>query len=75
MPENKGVVATGSRDLNNLVTVKQIPYPTLEDDIVIVKAAAYAVNPTDWKHLLQKSLCRRKCLVSSESLGLGSCLL
>ncbi|KAH7325695.1 chaperonin 10-like protein [Stachybotrys elegans] len=32
--------------------VKTVPYPTLPgDDYIIVKTTAYAVNPTDWKHV------------------------
>lgn len=71
MPENKGVVATGSRDLNNLVTVKEVPYPVLEDDIVIVKAAAYAVNPTDWKHILPEEFVSSKMSGFFRKLGFG----
>lgn len=52
MTTNRGAVITGSRNLDNLVCIKETPYPTLEDDMIIVKTVAYAVNPTDWKHIL-----------------------
>ena len=52
MAANRGAVITGSRNLNHLVCVKETPYPTLEDDLIIVKTVAFAVNPTDWKHIL-----------------------
>ena len=52
MTVNRGAVITGSRNLDNLVSIKETPYPTLEDDMIIVKTVAYAVNPTDWKHIL-----------------------
>lgn len=55
MPINKGAVITGSRSLDNLVEVKEIPYPQLEDDMVIIKTVASAVNPTDWKHIYPES--------------------
>lgn len=52
MPANHGAVVTGSRNLDRLVEVKSTPYPPLEDNAIIVKAIAYAVNPSDWKHIL-----------------------
>ncbi|EDK41027.2 hypothetical protein PGUG_05125 [Meyerozyma guilliermondii ATCC 6260] len=55
MTVNRGAVITGSRNLDNLVSIKETPYPTLEDDMIIVKTVAYAVNPTDWKHILPES--------------------
>lgn len=51
MSLNEGAVITGSRNLLNLVAIKSIPYPNLEDDMIIIKTVAYAVNPTDWKHV------------------------
>lgn len=51
MKSNKGAVITGSRNLQSLVEVRDTPYPKLEDDMIIVKAVAHAVNPTDWKHI------------------------
>lgn len=50
-PVNRGAVITGSRDLNNLIQVKETPYPELEDDMYILKAVASAANPTDYKHI------------------------
>lgn len=31
--------------------VSNLPIPKLRDDCLIVKVAAVAVNPTDWKHI------------------------
>lgn len=55
MPTNKGAVITGCRNLEKLVEVKEIPYPQLEPDMVILKTIASAVNPTDWKHIYPES--------------------
>lgn len=51
MKSNKGAIITGSRNLQSLVEVRDTPYPKLENDMIIVKAVAHAVNPTDWKHI------------------------
>jgi len=31
--------------------VQQVPVPTLDDDFILVKTHAVALNPTDWKHI------------------------
>ncbi|KII93980.1 hypothetical protein PLICRDRAFT_132282 [Plicaturopsis crispa FD-325 SS-3] len=33
------------------VAVEQVPIPTLLDSQILVKVAAVAINPTDWKHV------------------------
>ncbi|KAK6453632.1 zinc-binding oxidoreductase alcohol dehydrogenase [Scheffersomyces xylosifermentans] len=50
MPSNKAAVFTGSKDLGKLAKVVEIEYPTVKDDQLIIKAVAFAANPTDWKH-------------------------
>lgn len=39
------------RKTGNLVKVKSIPAPKVGKKDILIKAVAYAVNPTDWKHL------------------------
>ena len=47
----KALVATG--DLGyNLGEVEQRQIPEVTPDTILVKAVAYAANPTDWKHLV-----------------------
>lgn len=72
---NKGVVVTGSRNLENLVEVKSIPYPQLEDDMIIVKTVAYAINPTDWKHIFPESFVSHIVSGYTKKLGFGIRLL
>ncbi|CUM65024.1 uncharacterized protein PRCAT00002643001 [Priceomyces carsonii] len=71
MPSNQGAVVTGSRNLENLVSVKETPFPQLEDDMIILKAVAYAVNPTDWKHILPESFASHLTSEILKKLGLG----
>ncbi|CUM68155.1 uncharacterized protein PRCAT00005872001 [Priceomyces carsonii] len=51
---NEAALLTGSTDMEKFSSIEEIPYPTLEDDKIIVKAIAYAANPTDWKHAVFK---------------------
>lgn len=71
MTTNEGAVITGSRSLLNLVAIKNIPYPTLEDDMVIIKAVAYAVNPTDWKHIYPEAFIGHQVSVNFKKIGFG----
>lgn len=71
MTINKAAEATGSRSLGKLVQVKEVPYPELEDDMIIIKAVAYAVNPTDWKHIYPESFVSSVLAGSFRKLGLG----
>jgi NADPH:quinone reductase-like Zn-dependent oxidoreductase len=45
----KAAVLTGNPQ-NNWTQIKDIPKPTIRDDQILIKAIAYAANPTDWKH-------------------------
>lgn len=71
MTLNEGAVITGSRNLENLVSIKSIPYPTLEDDMVIIKTVAYAVNPTDWKHVYPEAFIGQQFSNLFRKFGLG----
>ncbi|CUM68163.1 uncharacterized protein PRCAT00005880001 [Priceomyces carsonii] len=52
--KNEAALLTGSTDMEKFSEIKNIPYPTLKDDEIIIKAIAYAANPTDWKHIVLK---------------------
>lgn len=45
----KAAILTGNPK-NNWTEIKDIPKPTISDDQILLKAIAYASNPTDWKH-------------------------
>ncbi|KAI9171929.1 Trans-enoyl reductase ACTTS2 [Paramyrothecium foliicola] len=48
MAENQAVVVIAPHQ----VAVQDVPYPTLpDDDWLIVRTSAVAINPTDWKHV------------------------
>ena len=72
---NHGAVVTGSRNLQYLVEIKSIPYPQLEDNAIIVKTVAYAVNPSDWKHILLESFVSQVSSDVSKMFGFGIGLL
>lgn len=46
----KAAILTGSTEKNQLTEVKEIPFPKIQDDQILIKAVSYAANPTDWKH-------------------------
>ncbi|KAK7684688.1 hypothetical protein QCA50_012271 [Cerrena zonata] len=71
MSFNEGAVITGSRNTLNLVAIRQIPYPKLEDDMIIIKAVAYAVNPTDWKHVYPEDFIGHQLSETFKYAGLG----
>lgn len=71
MKVNEGAVVTGSRNLQKLVAIKETPYPKLEDDMIIVKVVAYAVNPTDWKHIFPESFGSHLVSEFAKKFGLG----
>ncbi|RCK58898.1 hypothetical protein Cantr_07825 [Candida viswanathii] len=48
----KAAVISGSFEPNQLVVVKDIPKPPIKDDEILIKSVAFAVNPTDWKHIV-----------------------
>ena len=47
----KAAVASGLKEEGKLAEVVSIPKPTISSKQILVKAVAFAVNPTDWKHL------------------------
>lgn len=51
---NKAAILSGSFDKGQLTEVGEIAYPKINDDQILIKAVAYAANPTDWKHVLLK---------------------
>ena len=51
---NKAALLTGSTDKGQLTEGGEIAYPKINDDQILIKAIAYAANPTDWKHVLGK---------------------
>ncbi|KAL2841138.1 chaperonin 10-like protein [Aspergillus pseudoustus] len=48
MALQKAIVIT---DANQASLVRDRPRPALRDDYILVKTAAVALNPTDWKHI------------------------
>lgn len=40
----------GSTERGQLTRVAEDEYPTINDSQILIKAVAYAANPTDWKH-------------------------
>lgn len=51
---NKASVLSGSSETGKLTEIKEISYPKINDNQILIKAVAYAVNPTDWKHAVFK---------------------
>ncbi|KAK6456574.1 zinc-binding oxidoreductase [Scheffersomyces xylosifermentans] len=47
----KVALATGSKNDGEWSEVASIPLPQINDDQILIKSVAFAVNPTDWKHL------------------------
>ena len=41
-------------ELTRLAEIKDIPKPSINDDQILIKSKAYAINPTDWKHIVFK---------------------
>lgn len=50
MSTQRAAVFTDSTDKANLVKVAEIPVPEISETQILIKAVAYAANPTDWKH-------------------------
>ncbi|CAG84990.2 DEHA2B00858p [Debaryomyces hansenii CBS767] len=48
---NNACIHTGALKRGQSTIVKSIPYPKINDDQILIKAVAYAANPTDWKHI------------------------
>lgn len=52
MSSNTAAIFTGDiSSPSKLIEVKELPYPTAQDDQIIIKSKAFAANPTDWKQL------------------------
>lgn len=50
----RAVVISGSFEPNQLTVIKDIPKPQIKDHEILVRAVAFAANPTDWKHIVYK---------------------
>ncbi|CAX41359.1 zinc-binding dehydrogenase, putative [Candida dubliniensis CD36] len=50
----KAAVVSNPVEPTKLTEVKEIPKPKIQDNEILVKAKAYAINPTDWKHIVFK---------------------
>ncbi|RLV95286.1 Uncharacterized protein JA1_001301 [Spathaspora sp. JA1] len=48
----KASVISGSLEENKLAIVKEIELPAIKPYQLLIKSEAFAVNPTDWKHIL-----------------------
>lgn len=48
----KAAVVPESVTETKLAEIKEIPKPTIDDDQILIKAEAGAINPTDWKHII-----------------------
>ncbi|KAG7663470.1 uncharacterized protein J8A68_003017 [[Candida] subhashii] len=48
----KAAVISGSSEPNKLATIKDITLPPIKPHQLLIKAKAFAINPTDWKHIL-----------------------
>lgn len=49
-PQNKASILTGSTEKGQLTEIIQVGYPTINENQLLIRAVAYAANPTDWKH-------------------------
>ncbi|EMG48633.1 hypothetical protein SBY92_003936 [Candida maltosa Xu316] len=48
----KAAVVPQSKDSGKLAELKDIPIPSIDEDQILIKTKAFAVNPTDWKHIV-----------------------
>ncbi|KAK6199177.1 zinc-binding oxidoreductase [Scheffersomyces amazonensis] len=48
----KAAVISGSLEEGKLAEVVTIPLPAIKPTEILVKSVAFAVNPTDWKHIV-----------------------
>ncbi|CUM49346.1 unnamed protein product [Debaryomyces fabryi] len=51
---NHAAILSGSFDKGQLTEIGEIAYPKINDEQILIKAVAYAANPTDWKHAVFK---------------------
>lgn len=49
----QAALVSSSQD-KHLVESGEIPFPQITDDEILIKAVAFAANPTDWKHIALK---------------------
>jgi len=48
---NTGAIITGEKDPKNLIQPQSISIPEPNESQILIKTVAYALNPTDWKHM------------------------
>lgn len=48
----KAAIISGSFEPYQLAEIKDIPQPKLKENEILIKAVAFAINPTDWKHIV-----------------------
>ena len=51
-PVMKAAVISGSFEPYHLAEIKDIPQPEIKENEILIKAVAFAINPTDWKHIV-----------------------
>lgn len=51
---NRACIHTGVLEDGKMTEVTAKPYPEIDDNQIVIKAIAYAANPTDWKHIAFK---------------------
>lgn len=47
----RAAILTGSTENGSLVQVAEVPKPTIDENQILIKTIAVAVNPIDWKHI------------------------
>lgn len=50
----KASILTDSLETGQLTEISEIDYPKINEDQLLIKAVAFAANPTDWKHPVVK---------------------
>lgn len=50
----RACIHTGIVENGQMIKVDSIPFPTINDDQLLIKATAYVANPTDYKHISEK---------------------
>lgn len=51
---NRASLHTGVLEEGQMAKVTTMPYPKIGHNQILIKAVAYAANPTDWEHILAK---------------------
>ncbi|RLV91176.1 Uncharacterized protein JA1_004082 [Spathaspora sp. JA1] len=65
----KAAVISGSIEPYQLSTVSEIPRPSIAPNQLLIKSHSFAINPTDWKHILAKSA-KRGYIIGSDVSGI-----